>query len=445
MKYRFAAYRTLWQRYRQVFAYFWRERSRLDGKLLTEHEAEFLPAALAVQEKPVSRTIQLTARTLMLMVLILLLWSVLGKIDIVVNAKGKVIPQSYTKAVSSVEVAAVRKLYVTEGQSVHAGDRLIELDASSAEAEHDKAAGDLYLANLQVARAKALLLAVEQRRAPRLASSDDIPVALWRDAQQHAQTQYDDYTAKLARLDAGIARYKGQLPLVAKRAEDYRSLAQSQDVPEHAWIEKEQAYLEIQGQLNDMLQQRQVLISDTRKEARDSMAEGLRLAAESAQDARRMGDHVKLLTLSAPVDGTVQQLTAHTVGGVVPAAQPLMLIVPKEQQLAIEAQMENRDVGFVQEGQVAAVKIETFEYTKYGTLPAHVSHVSRDAVEDDKKNLLYVVKIQLDHDHMMIDGKNRPLSAGMAANVEIKTGERRIIEYVLSPLLQHQRETLRER
>lgn len=445
MKYRFAAYRALWQRYRQVFAHFWRERSSLDGKLLTEHEAEFLPAALAVQERPLSRTIRLTARTLMLLVLILLLWSVLGKIDIVVNAKGKVIPQSYTKSVSSVEVAFVRKLYVAEGQSVHAGDRLMDLDASSAEAEHDKAAGDVALARLQIARANALLIAVEQRHAPGFARTDGMPLELWRDAQQHAQAQYDDYVAKLERLEAGISRYESQLPLLAKRAEDYRSLVLSQDVPEHAWIEKQQAYLDIQGQLTDMRRQRQVLISDTRKEARDSLVEGLRLAAESEQDAKRMAEHAKLLTLNAPVDGTVQQLVAHTVGGVVPAAQPLMVIVPKDGQLAIEAQMENRDVGFVREGQAVAVKIETFEYTKYGTIPAHVAHVSRDAVEDDKKNLLYMVKIQLDRDHMIIDGKNQQLSAGMVANVEIKTGERRIIEYVLSPLLQHQRETLRER
>ena len=107
--------------------------------------------------------------------------------------------------------------------------------------------------------------------------------------------------------------------------------------------------------------------------------------------------------------------------------------------------MENKDVGFVREGQSAAVKIDTFEYTKYGTLPAHVVHVSRDAVEDEKKNLLYAVKIQVDRSEFMVDGKHIPLSAGMSANVEIKTGERRIIEYILSPLLQHQRETLRER
>ncbi|MFZ6645674.1 HlyD family type I secretion periplasmic adaptor subunit [Undibacterium sp. TJN25] len=445
MTHRYAAYYVLWQRYRDVFAYFWRERARLDGRLLTEHEAEFQPAALAIQEKPLSPTIRLTARILMLLILILLLWSVFGKIDIVVNAKGKVIPQAYTKAVSAIEVSAVRALHVVEGQSVHAGDSLVELDSSSAQAEHDKATGNLNLARLQIARSQALLMAIEQRHKPQLQRVGGTPDELWHDAQQHAQAQYDDYIAKLARFDANIVRYSSQLLLATQRSDDYKALLVNHDVTEHAWMEKQQAYLELKGLLTDMQRQRQILISDTCKEARDAMVEAIRLASESAQDAKRSADHAKLLTLRAPVDGTVQQLMLHTVGGVVPAAQSLMLIVPKDNQVEIEARMENRDIGFVQEGQAAAVKIDTFEYTKYGTIPAHVAHVSRDAVEDEKKNLLYVVKIQVDRSNIVVDGKDLPLSAGMSANVEIKTGERRIIEYILSPLLHHQRETLRER
>jgi hemolysin D len=203
--------------------------------------------------------------------------------------------------------------------------------------------------------------------------------------------------------------------------------------------------VDLEGQLQDAKNQRAALIAQTRKDANDAMTEGSKIVAAGEQDQRRAGEHSKLLKLIAPVDGTVQQLTVHTVGGVVPAAQPLMQIVPKENIVEVEAFLENKDVGFVQVSQNAEVKIDAFDYTKYGTLNAKVKHVSQDAIQDDKKGLIYATKISLDKSSIFVDGKTLPLSAGMSVNVEIKTGTRRVIEYVLSPLVQHQREALHER
>jgi len=147
----------------------------------------------------------------------------------------------------------------------------------------------------------------------------------------------------------------------------------------------------------------------------------------------------------APVDGTVQQLTVHTVGGVVPAAQPLMQIVPQENIVEVEAFLKNKDVGFISIAQEARVKIDAFDYTRYGTVNGSVKHVSQDAMEDEQQGLMYSANIMLDNSDIVIDGKTVPLTAGMAVNVEIKTGTRRIIAYVLSPLMRHQREALHER
>jgi hemolysin D len=145
------------------------------------------------------------------------------------------------------------------------------------------------------------------------------------------------------------------------------------------------------------------------------------------------------------VDGTVQQLAIHTVGGVVTEAQALMVVVPREGALELEAFLENKDIGFVHGGQTAAVKLETFPYTKYGIVGATVAHVSDDAIADDKKGLVYSVRLRLDRTDIQVDDRMVRLSAGMAASAEIKTGSRRVIEYFLSPLLQYQQESLRER
>lgn len=445
MGHRLQAWGELLRRYRAAFADFWKLRHTLRTEFFNKQEAEFLPAGLSLQEAPDSATLRWTGRILMAMVAFVLLWSVFGRVDIIVNAMGKIIPSSRTKTIGSVDVASVRALYVTEGQEVRAGDVLIELDSSSSDAEHDKAADAVAQARLQVARSLAMVDAVERLRAPQLGAVEGAAGAQWQAAKRQLEGQYKDFHAKLTRLDGEIARYGAALPLAAQRAEDFKALLADHTVSRHAWLEKEQARVDLRGQLLDARNQRAALIAQARKEAHDAVTEGHKIIAAGQQDQRRAGERSKLLTLIAPVDGTVQQLTVHTIGGVVPAAQPLMQIVPKENAVEVEAFLENKDVGFVQMGQDAEVKIDAFQYTKYGTIKAKVRQVSRDAIQDEKKGLIYATKIVLDKNSILVDGNTMSLSAGMSVNVEIKTGTRRVIEYVLSPLVQHQREALRER
>ncbi|MDD5297124.1 MAG: HlyD family type I secretion periplasmic adaptor subunit [Rhodocyclaceae bacterium] len=439
------AWTDLLRRYREAFAFHWRQRNAFPDGMFSVQEAEFLPAALSLQEKPVSPAGRLVAKLLMALVATLLVWSVLGRMDIIVNASGKVIPSGRTKTLASVDVASVRAVHVVEGQAVKAGQVLIELDTTAQDAERDKALGDATMARLQAERSSALIAAVESLRPPRLPSIAGLTESQWRAAQSHLEGQYRDFRAKLARIEGDIRRLEEALPLATQRARDFEALAQDHDVSTHAWLEKEQARIELAGQLTDARNQRTALIAETRKVAHELLTEGHKVAEAARQDARRADEHGKLLRLTAPVDGTVQQLNVHTVGGVVPAAQPLMLVVPKENVVEVEAFLENKDIGFVREGQEAAVKVDAFQYTKYGTVPGRVTHVSRDAIQDEKKGLIYSVKVALDRATLPVDGKDMPLSAGMSVAVEIKTGERRVIEYVLSPLLQHQRESLHER
>lgn len=445
LRHRLEAWKELRQRYGAVFLHAWQNRDALSLPKFEVHEAEFLPAALSLQAQPVSPVGRWVARTLILLIVVLIAWSVLGKIDIIVNAQGKIIPSDRTKTIASVEVASVRALYVQEGQAVKAGDLLVELDARASDSERDKAIGDEQLASLQAARSRALLDAIDGGNAPRLPPVEGVPQQRWIEADQYLKDQWRDYIAKLNRLDGAIHRYGEALPLAAQRARDYAELADSHDVSRHAYLEKEQARVDLEGQLVDARNQKVALTAETRRVAQDSLNEAKKILGQSSQDARRAGVHSELLKLVAPVDGTVQQLTVHTVGGVVPAAQPLMQIVPQQGVIEVEAFMENKDVGFVQEGQEAQVKIEAFEYTKYGTVPAHVTHVSRDAIQDEKKGLIYSVKVALDKRTLDVDGRPVVLTPGMSSTVDIKTGTRRVIEYVLSPLIQHGQESLHER
>jgi hemolysin D len=153
----------------------------------------------------------------------------------------------------------------------------------------------------------------------------------------------------------------------------------------------------------------------------------------------------QLMQLRAPVDGTVQQLSIHTVGGVVTPAQELLAVVPSTESLEVEATVLNKDIGFVRAGQRATVKIESFPYTRYGYLEGIVESVSHDAAQDENLGLVFQARVRLSKASLLIDDVTVALTPGMALSVEIKTGTRRVIDYVLSPLRQHQTESMRER
>jgi hemolysin D len=156
------------------------------------------------------------------MVVLALAWSLIGHIDIVVSANGKVIPAGRSKTIAAVEVASVRALLVREGQHVQAGQVLIELDATSSDSERDKAADMLAQARLQVARAAAMMDAVQQLRAPQLETVAEVTPTQWDSVQRQLQGQYQDFRARLARLDDEVVRYDAALRLATRRASDYR-------------------------------------------------------------------------------------------------------------------------------------------------------------------------------------------------------------------------------
>ena len=141
----------------------------------------------------------------------------------------------------------------------------------------------------------------------------------------------------------------------------------------------------------------------------------------------------------------VQQLAIHTTGGVVTEAQALMIIVPDGAQVTAEVTLENKDIGFVNVGSEAAIKLETFPFTRYGTVGATVSRVTADAVNDEKRGAIFPAILKLDTETINVDGKAIRLSAGMNITAEIKTGKRRVIEYLLSPIQRAGSESLRER
>ena len=177
----------------------------------------------------------------------------------------------------------------------------------------------------------------------------------------------------------------------------------------------------------------------------DAVRQADEQAVQLESQTERARQRQSLMTLKSPVDGTVQQLATHTVGGVVSAAQPIMTVVPDEEKMEVEALLPNKDIGFVKVGQDAVIKIESFPYTRYGYLSGKVKNVSHDAIENEHLGLVFSVTVQLDSNRINIDGQDVNLTGGMNVTAEIKTGRRRVIDYLLSPLQTKINESLKER
>ncbi len=189
--------------------------------------------------------------------------------------------------------------------------------------------------------------------------------------------------------------------------------------------------------------------AETQRQLSDRQAQATTRRIQLGADNNKAAQREKQTVLRAPVSGVVQQLAIHSVGGVVTSAQQLMVVVPDASQVTAEVVIANQDIGFVNAGQEVEIKLETFSFTKYGTVKAKVGTVSADAVTptaaDDKRGSFYPAILTLNQKDMLIDGKHIPISPGMNVTAEIKTGKRRVIEFLLSPVQRMGNESLRER
>ncbi|WP_294987305.1 HlyD family type I secretion periplasmic adaptor subunit [uncultured Stenotrophomonas sp.] len=460
-------------RYIAVFKAAWRNRHALDPLPRDADERAFLPAHLELVETPTSPAARWTLRIIMALFCVALLWATLGKLDIVAVAPGRTVIDSRTKVVQPVETGVVRRILVRDGQVVKAGQVLIELDPTATAADVVKSGDALLNARMTAMRLRALDMAVQAGEVPVIRAEPDLPADRVLAEQMLARSQYEALQAKRHNLQAVISQRRAEWETVQAavkplaesaristlRADDYRRLLEGNYVGRHDYLLREQE--RIAGE-RDLLAQRnrlreirsaqqaaeeelRVLMADFRQQTLDGLRAAQEQVGQMTPEVSRTGQRDQQKILRAPVDGTVQQLAVHTVGGVVTPAQPLLAVVPSGEALEVEASILNKDVGFVRNGQPVTVKVESFPYTRYGYLTGRVVSVSHDALQDEKLGLVFPVRIRLDSATLEIDGIRVRMTAGMNLNAEIKTGRRRVIDYLLSPLRQHAGEAMRER
>lgn len=452
-------------RHFQVLRTAWGLRHEIDGPQRLAHETQFLPARLALQETPPHPAPRWAALTIGAFFLLVLTWSIVAEVDVVATATGRLVVSDHTKLIQPLEPGVVRAIHVRDGSRVKAGDLLIELDATAPGADGETLLAERQAAEREAQSTAALLGA--------LGSGNLHATGLSAAAKAVAQAEWSDIRARQAQLAAevtqrkaelntnaeAIAKLQATLPIVRQREADLQSLQSQGFVAGHASQDRTRERIELESDLSTLrarraeteagLAERQQAMSthlaETRRTLNERLAQAREKLAQLAPQATKAEQRQRLARLVAPVDGIVQQLAVHTEGGVVTEAQPLMVIVPDGGTLSAEVTMENKDIGYVHNGQEAAVKLETFNFTRYGAVPATVTQLSADAVIDEKRGPLYTATLTLSRRTLLVDGREVPLGPGMALSAEIKTGKRRVIEYLLSPLQHTASESLRER
>ncbi|CAA0117080.1 Hemolysin secretion protein D, chromosomal [BD1-7 clade bacterium] len=435
------------------------------------HE-EFLPAALEIVEKPASRGGRYLMWVLIVLFIVAVIWAIYGKTDIVAIAQGKLIPKGYVKTVQTSEGGVITRIHARNGDRVKKGDLLVELDTTDADTNKKQASDRLIAAELDLAHWKGLLAYIDTNK-PEFKPPKDSPEEKIATERELIAGQIAEHEAKVdtllkqrlekdAEVDVAksrLAQTREILPILKKKLTAYDELREKGISAEVQYLDIKRQYIEQAQQLG--IERKNIArakaaiksidsdIVTTKAEFRAMILNNI--SKQENQVVLRRGDLIKAKQqdkehkVAAPVAGTIQQSKLTTLGGVVKPAEPLMIIVPDDVELIFEGKILNRDIGYVNQGDKVQVKLEAFPYTKFGVINGHIARLSSDAVADKKLGLVYNTLVKIEAQAVNVGAKSVNLTPGMQGSAEIKTGDRRLIEFFLSPLLKLKGETFKER
>ena len=444
----------------------WLKRDRL--------QYEFLPAAEEIVETPATPLGALVVWLITLLLIVALAWSYFGRIDIVAVANGKISTEGSTKIIQPAISGVVTNINVHEGQRVKKGETLLALDKTTA--EKDVATANQSLSAARVERDILRRLAVGGNT-DEIINNADLPdetkamlrhfassqTALSAARQQAANGMISNYQRQLQfnqqaknQLETNAQNLKNRKVEIEKQLpnanpvdklrlqNELTSIDQRITSANSAVLGQNQQLLQSQSALTQAQNQSQTQTAETNSAFSNQIITAEKRIIELENNLVKARQVLAQTNITAPVDGTVLSLTVKTIGGVVNAGQQLAQIVPEKVPLYVDAALDNQDVGFVKPGQRVVVKVATYPFQRYGYLEGTVENISPDAIQDDKKGLIYKAKIKL-NDEKSSKQNQLKLLPGMSVSAEITTGQRRIIEFFLDPLMTKADESLKVR
>ncbi|EKE69940.1 HlyD family type I secretion periplasmic adaptor subunit [Gallaecimonas xiamenensis] len=424
---------------------------------------------------------------LALLMLSFMIWAMQSKLDEVARGQGKVIPSQQLQVVQSVDGGVVEAIFVREGQLVEAGQPLLRINDVRFQSDYRQKTRELVGLQSAAVRLETELKSVQLREDGdwrEQVALQQLPLAYERDfardngelvARQEAEyrdrlqslrnqvailsEQITQRQQELSELDAKISHQQQSLALAVKELDLTEPLADQGVVSEVELLKLRRQVNDMRGELAMAKANRPKVIAardeavfkrrDAALSFRTQVQEELRrteLELNSQQETTAgLEDRVARTQLVSPVRGTVKTLHVNTVGAVVQAATPVVEIVPLEGQLLVEAKISPRDIAFLRPGQPAVVRLSAYDFTIYGGLKGVLDHISADSLVDDDGNAYYLIRVRTDNPYIVSGSKELPIIPGMLTEVDVITGERSVLDYLLKPILRAQTRALRER
>ncbi len=424
-------------------------------------EYEFLSPALEIEETPPSPARRVLIWAILIFTILVFLWSYLSKVDEVAVARGKIIPDGRIKTIQPMETGVIKAIHVREGQKVKKGQLLIELDSTILQADVESSAQALSLYKTDKARLISELndTDMEGKRGPLFGLQKNLKEARESEYKAREESLKNIISQRenalraaesvLTKLDKTCRILKEQETAMKKLHENgYLAKMELLDRQKELFATEEEmeAQKKIVMQGRDSLEEAKTNLEALKKERIKGILTDIvdreKSIASMEGEATKAKKRTELERLCSPVDGTVHGLSSYTIGGVVTPAQPIVTIVPKDTPLIIEATALNTDIGFLEVGQEAEIKLDTFSFQKYGTIKGKVVWLSPDSFDDEKLGPVYKMRVEMEKTNIVVDGRDAAINPGMTLSVEVKTGKRRIIEFFLSPIIKYAKESL---
>ncbi len=418
---------------------------------------EFKPLLSEIEDSPVSPLGRFTFWTVVSLIFVTILWLCIGKVDIVVNARGIIIPDGESKIIQPLETGVIKQILVQEGDFVKKGQLLISIDASTTDAQLETVTRNLEQSKIEAKRLKAAgnntpftkdnnnkteEYEIQQKLyEENLAAMNSSVNAKQQEITQinrqinSAEAQKRDYKFQFKNADDRLQKLGNVIDIIAynqyqEAADKANSLRESVTRTEaeiqRLYAQKQQINNEIAQIKADFKAQNLTVLSDTQKKINE---------LEASKEQIEFSNINQKIT--APCDGYIDKLMIHTIGGVVTPAQELIALTPADTPLVIKAKVLNKDIGFIRVGMPVSVKIDTYDFQKYGILHGTVKSISQNSLEDEQLGPVYEIYITPKEDTFIIDGKEQKIATGMTLNAEVEIGKRRIIEFFIYPLIKY--------
>jgi len=428
------------------------------GLFHTKDRHEFKPLLVEIEDRPLNPLGRMLLWTIIAFMVLGSLWLYIGKIDIVVSARGKVIPHGEVKVLQPIETGVISKLLVKEGEEVKKGQVLVEIDPSVTETNLESKLKNLELLEVETTRLMALIQDREFITPLTCKDSDLLSTQrlIFQTSKQGFKQQQELIKKQILQTKEQISsamvdksRLTQHSEAVKKREANLLEvidiIARSEYDDAHKEVieyeeqirMREHDIVQLNEQLNELSEKNLLITQDYQ----NKLLEELTLKRKEATLLRVEIESIEFKKakqrITSPVDGYVTKLMVHTIGGVVTPAEKLISIVPKDVPLVIKATVLNQDIGFIKEGMDSAVKVDTFNFQKYGLIPAEVIHISDDAIEDEKLGSVYEVYLKPKEEFLVVKGEKVYLNSGMSVTSELKVGKRRVIEFFIYPLIKY--------